>query len=185
MSDLITCQPEHRERVGAKLLELAGTAALGEAVESPNGITLELRAAATLEFLKAAKTDPELQFEYFIDITAVDYSDYSETKPERFAVIYTVLSPLTGLRLELTAYLAESHPQTPSLVGLFPGAGWCEREVFDMYGIRFSGHPDLKRILMPDDFEGYPLRKDYPLKGRGERASFPVYEASEGHNRNI
>ncbi len=184
-SDLITLQPEHRERVGAKLQELAGSAALSDAVESPNGITLEIRAAATFDFLKAAKEDPELQFEYFIDITAIDYSDYSEAKPERFAVVYTVLSPITGLRLELTAYLAESHPQTQSLVPLFAGAGWCEREVFDMYGIRFAGHPDLKRILMPDDFDGYPLRKDYPLKGRGERASFPVYEASEGHGRNI
>ena len=76
-------------------------------------------------------------------------------------------------RLVVKAGVDDPDPTLPSAVPLWPGADWMEREVFDMFGIRFSGHPDLRRILMPEEFTAYPLRKDYPLRGRGERHNFP------------
>lgn len=182
---MIVHKSENHAAARARLLELAGSALLTDPVDDRNGLRLELRAAAVFDFLRTIRQDPALRFEYFIDVTAVDYSTYSEPTPERFGLNYTLLSPSNGVRLQVGTYLPESHPQISSVAPIFAGADWCEREVFDMYGIRFAGHPDLKRILMPEDFDGYPLRKDYPLKGRGERASFPVYEATRGHNRNV
>lgn len=182
---MIVHKSENHAPVRAKLVAHAASALLSNPVDDRNGMRMEIRAAAIFEFLRTIKEDSALRFEFFIDVTAVDYSTYSEPKPERFAVHYTVMSPFAGVRLQIGTYLPESHPQILSIAPIFTGANWCEREVYDMYGIRFAGHPDLKRILMPDDYEGYPLRKDYPLKGRGERASFPVYEATLGHNRNL
>ena len=79
----------------------------------------------------------------------------------------------TSETLVVKAGVDDPDPALPSAVPLWPGADWMEREVFDMFGIRFNGHPDLRRILMPEEFTAYPLRKDYPLRGRGERHNFP------------
>jgi NADH-quinone oxidoreductase subunit C len=182
---MIVHKRENHGQVRAKILSFARDDLLSEPRDDENGLCLEIRATGAFELLRALKLDPATRFAYFIDLTAVDYSTYSEPKPERFAVVYTVLSPSLGVRLQITTYVPDSHPQIRSVASIYAGADWCEREVFDLYGIRFAGHPDLKRILMPDDFDGHPLRKDYPLRGRGERASFPVYEASEGHDRNF
>lgn len=145
-------------------------------------ITFIVRREGIAAFLKALRDDSTLAFTFFIDVTGADYSKYSEGAPERFGVIYTLVSPKLGQRIHIQTYLPESDPRVDSASNLFTGANWGEREVFDMYGIVFKGHPDLKRILMPDEYEGHPLRKDYPLKGRGERASFPVYTATRGHS---
>jgi NADH-quinone oxidoreductase subunit C len=75
--------------------------------------------------------------------------------------------------------VSEAAPEIDTVAALWGNANWLEREVWDLYGIRFRGHPDLRRILMPDDYAGHPLRKDYPLKGRGERSNFPKYVAGE------
>ncbi len=83
----------------------------------------------------------------------------------------------TTERLVVKVGVDDPDPLLPSAVPLWPGADWMEREVFDMFGIRFQGHPDLRRILMPDEFTAYPLRKDYPLRGRGERHNFPRLHA--------
>lgn len=134
------------------------------------------------DVIRSIKEDSALGFKYFIDVTGADYSKYSEPRPERFAVIYSLLSPSLGVRLQISVYLPESDPSIASISSLFTGANWGEREVYDMYGFDFRGHPSLKRLLTPEGFEGHALRKDYPLKGRGERSSFPVYEAVTGHS---
>jgi NADH-quinone oxidoreductase subunit C len=87
---------------------------------------------------------------------------------------------MTNERITLRAFVNEPDPWVPSAVALWEGANWMEREVWDMFGIRFEGHPDLRRILMPEEFTAFPLRKDYPLQGRGERHNFPVLHRAEG-----
>lgn len=131
--------------------------------------------------LRFLRDDAELEFSMFIDLTCVDYLRYPVEQPGRFAVVYTLLSPSLGIRIQVKAFVPGEDPRLPSVTDLYAGAEWTEREVWDMYGVEFMGHPDLRRILMPDDYEGHPLRKDYPLKGRGERGNFPVYHATPGH----
>lgn len=135
-------------------------------------------ARGLLQFLR---DDAELAFALFVDLTCVDYLRYPEEQPGRFAVVYTLLSPALGIKVQVKAFVPGEDPRLPSVADLYAGADWTEREVWDMYGVEFMGHPDLRRILMPDDYEGHPLRKDYPLKGRGERGNFPVYHATPGH----
>jgi NADH-quinone oxidoreductase subunit C len=117
-------------------------------------------------------------FDMLVDLTAVDYLHYPDAV-DRFGVVYALLNVETGERLYVKTMLNEPSLVLPSVFSLWKGADWMEREVFDMYGIRFEGHPDLRRILMPDEFAAYPLRKDYPLRGRGERHNFPVITRSE------
>jgi NADH-quinone oxidoreductase subunit C len=102
---------------------------------------------------------------------------------ERFAVVTTLLSPSLGVKIQIKALVADSEPRIDSITDLYAGANWTEREVFDLYGIEFVGHPNLQRILMPEDYDGHPLRKDYPLRGRGERGNFPVYHAIAGEEK--
>ncbi len=101
-------------------------------------------------------------FNHLQDLCGVDY--YPE-KP-RFEVVYNLYSIWRGLHIRIRAKVDEKEQEIESITELWQGADWHERECFDMFGIRFTGHPDLRRILMPEDWEGYPLRKDYPLKGK-------------------
>jgi NADH-quinone oxidoreductase subunit C len=117
-------------------------------------------------------------FDMLVDLTAVDYLYYPDAV-DRFGVIYALLNTRSGERLYVKTMLNEPNLMLPSVFPLWKGADWMEREVFDMYGIRFEGHPNLRRILMPDEFATYPLRKDYPLRGRGERHNFPVITRAE------
>ena len=112
-------------------------------------------------------------FDMLIDVTAVDYLEYPDAT-DRFGVIHALLNTTNGERLFVKTFLNEPDLTVPSAFPLWKGADWMEREVYDMYGIVFDGHPDLRRILMPEGFVGYPLRKDYPLRGYGERHNFPV-----------
>ena len=113
-------------------------------------------------------------FDLLVDVTCVDYLHYREDRPDRFGRVYLLASTVTNDRLTVRVFLGEANPRIASVVPLWEGANWMEREVFDMFGIVFEGHPDLRRILMPENFTAYPLRKDYPLQGRGERHNFPV-----------
>lgn len=110
-------------------------------------------------------------FDMLVDVTCVDYLYYRGAK-DRFGLVYILLNTATGARLIVRYFVNEPDLQVPSAVPLWQGANWLEREVYDMYGIEFTGHPDLRRILMPAEFEAFPLRKDYPLRGRGERHNF-------------
>ena len=109
------------------------------------------------------KRSPEFKFRQLIDIVGVDYPQ----KDKRFEVIYLFLSHERNFRVSLKIKINEKEI-VPTLTGIFPSANWQEREVFDMYGVRFANHPDLRRILTDYEFEGYPLRKDFPLTGYKE-----------------
>jgi NADH-quinone oxidoreductase subunit C len=116
-----------------------------------------------------------------LEVGGVDYLDYpgrASDKP-RFEVHYVLLNPDSHERIILKVGVNDPDPTIPSAVPLWTGADWMEREVFDMYGIKFEGHPDLRRILMPEEFAAFPLRKDYPLRGRGERHNFPRLTRNE------
>jgi NADH-quinone oxidoreductase subunit C len=112
-------------------------------------------------------------FNMLSELGGTDYLGYPGRTRARFEVHYVLRNLDTGERVVVKAGVDDPDPTLPSAYALWPGADWMEREVFDMYGIRFSGHPDLRRILMPEEFAAYPLRKDYPLRGRGERHNFP------------
>ena len=102
-------------------------------------------------------------FDFCSDVTASDWPQ----RPQRFDVIYCLYSIRDKHRIRLKVRAAEQEP-VPSVTGIWPAANWLEREVYDMFGVRFTGHPDLRRILMPEDWQGHPQRKDYPLEGPGE-----------------
>ena len=116
-----------------------------------------------MEVLKFLKLDNRFKFKQLIDITAVDYPD----KKNRFRMIYLLLSHEFNKRIIVDFPLNENE-KVFSITGIFPSANWMEREVFDMYGIDFQDHPDLRRILTDYEFEGYPLRKDFPITGHKE-----------------
>lgn len=116
--------------------------------------------AALIEFLK---TDPNCKFSTMLDITAVDYPE----RPQRFDVVYHLLSMYQNHRIRLKVAVREDE-MVPSTTAVHPSANWFEREVFDMFGILFSGHPDLRRILTDYGFRGHPLRKDFPTTGYTE-----------------
>ena len=118
-------------------------------------------------------------FDMLAELTAVDYLRYPNAR-DRYGVVYCLLDTRSGTRLVVKTFVNDPDPALPSACRLWKGADWLEREVYDMYGIRFDGHPDLRRILMPEEFTAYPLRKDYPLRGKGERHNLPVLTRAEG-----
>jgi len=123
--------------------------------------------AAIREVLGSCRDEPELAFEVLMDLTAVDYLTFpgAEGRP-RFEVVYHLYSLTHRHRLRLKVPVEADDPVVDSAVPLWPIATWFEREVWDMFGIRFAGHPDLRRLLMYEEFEGHPLRKDYPITRR-------------------
>ena len=125
--------------------------------------TLIVPASKLLEAGRFLCSTPELAFDFCSDVTASDWP----TRPQRFDVIYCLYSTRHRTRLRLKVRAAETDP-VPSVTGIWPTANWLEREVYDLFGVNFTGHPDRRRILMPDDWQGFPQRKDYPLEGPGE-----------------
>jgi NADH-quinone oxidoreductase subunit C len=132
-----------------------------EVGEFRNELTIVVKKEKIVDVCKFLKDDPELSFDYLVDICGVDY--YREK--DRFAVVYNLWSLKNKFRLRLKVFVDESDLVVPSVTGVWSAANWHERETFDMFGIKFSGHPDLRRIYMPEDFEYFPLRKDFPLQG--------------------
>ena len=145
----------------------AAKAALGDAVlavkEHVGEITLTVKREEIANVLKILRDTPALEYQQLMEIAGVDYPD----RAERFEVVYHLLSLTMNRRIRVKVSTEEAAP-VPSVTGLWPVAGWLEREVFDMYGVGFSGNPDLRRILTDYGFEGYPQRKDFPLTGHVE-----------------
>ena len=119
-------------------------------------------------FLRA---DDACRYAQLCDLTCVDYLHFPDAR-DRYGVVYSLLSLADNRRVWLKVFVNDPAPTVPSVTGVWRGAEWLEREVFDLFGVAFTGHPDLRRIVTWDAFEGHPLRKDYPLRGRGERDRF-------------
>lgn len=118
-------------------------------------------------------------FDMLVDVTCVDYLHYRGAK-DRFGLVYLLANLEKNQRLTVRTFVNDPDPTAPTVVDLWEGANWLEREVYDLFGIQFDGHPDLRRIVMPESSTAYPLRKDYPLQGRGERHNLPVLTRTEG-----
>ena len=159
------------------------TAALAESVKAALGdkvvsvaqafgeVTLVVKTADLLEVMTALRDRPALRFEQLMDLCGVDYRDYGDGVHEgpRFAVVYHLLSLTHNWRLRVRVFAPdEEFPVVDSVLGVWPSANWFEREAFDLYGIVFTGHPDLRRILTDYGFIGHPFRKDFPLSGNVE-----------------
>jgi NADH-quinone oxidoreductase subunit C len=139
-------------------------------------LSADQSAAALFDLLKCLKDD--CGFDFLTDIAGIDYLNYPDAT-DRYGIVYALTNLSTGERVFVKAHANDPDPELPSVVSLWKGADWMEREVYDMFGVRFRGHPDLRRILMPAEFTSYPLRKDYPLRGLGERHNFPTITRAE------
>ena len=181
----------------AALSTLLQTAAPGATVEPVGSIdmpTIAVGREHLLDVFAVLRDHPSLQFAFLVDVTAVDVLPASP----RYEMVYHLacLGPhyltagasqaATPSRLRVKVRLSGDDARVPSVVSLYPTAGWPEREVFDLFGIAFDGHPDLRRILMPDDWQGHPLRKDYPVQIRKDAAAWsPLQMTPEEFARNV
>jgi NADH-quinone oxidoreductase subunit C len=157
----VTDMPETEQNPIVQKLRAWDESAVAESSEFRGELTMVLapdRLERVAEYLRA---EPGLQFEFLSDISAVDRFP---SEP-RFEVNYHLLSIALRQTVRLRVWVSGKDPVVASLVPAWPTANWHEREIFDLFGIRFAGHPELHRILMPDDWEGHPLRKDYPVEG--------------------
>lgn len=136
---------------------------ISEALDYRGDLTVVIKPTAVRRVLKELKN--VFGFEMLMDIFAMDYLKYEPTPPERFAVIYNLYSLSKKRRVRLKVFLREENPVVDSVHDIYSAANWFEREAWDLFGIQFSGHPHLTRILCHQDFEGHPLRKDYPSDG--------------------
>ena len=175
-----------------ELLRQAVPDAAVQALDSIDMPSISVDREHLLDVCGVLRDHPSLQFALLAEVTAVD------RLPEepRYEVVYhfaclgphyvTAAAPATASRLRVKVGLPGEDPRAPSVSGLYPAAGWPERELFDLFGIRFDGHPDLRRILMPDDWVGHPLRKDYPVQIRKDTAAWsPLQLTAEEFARNI
>lgn len=158
------------EQLGAAL-ERALAAKLSSCTAALGEMTLVVKAADWIETARVLRDDPDLRFEQLMDLCGVDYSTYGEGAWEgpRFAVVAHLLSVTHNWRVRVRTFAPEDgFPVVDSLTAVWPGANWFEREAFDLFGIMFSGHADLRRILTDYGFVGHPFRKDFPLSGHVE-----------------
>jgi len=126
-------------------------------------LSYQIKPEALVEICQAFLDDPELDVKYLADITVVDWLDHDQAAQGRFEVVYNLCSLSNKYRFFLKVRLDGENPTVATLCDLWLGANWMEREAFDLFGITFEGHPDLTKILTPDDLDGHPLRKDFPL----------------------
>ena len=147
------------DALGQTIVGALPGAALGHVVAF-NQLAVAVKAEKIVDVVRYLRDDPGCRFINITDITAVDYPG----REKRFEVIYHFLSPTLNARIRLKVR-ADETTQVPSLIEVFPGADWFEREAYDLYGVIFTGHPDMRRLLTDYGFEGHPLRKDFPRTG--------------------
>lgn len=138
--------------------------AIVSAANIKGDVYIQIKKEDLLEFAQFLKTDPRLEFDMLSDLFGADYPK----RPERIEVIYNFYSIKNNFRVFIKVNSKADETEYPSLTSLYNSANWFEREVYDMFGLKFKNHPDLKRILNPDDWDGHPLLKDYPLRKRPE-----------------
>ncbi len=164
---------ERNQAVVAHARELFGDAVTA-AYEHVGELTLEIQRADVVRVCRTLRDDPDFAYVQVIDVCGVDYLDYGRESAQaarvgpRFAVVYHLLSVTHNHRLRLRAFLDAELPIVASVVDVWNGANWFEREAFDLFGIVFDGHPDLRRLLTDYGFVGHPFRKDFPLIGQVE-----------------
>ena len=148
--------------------------AIEKVVVDRGELTLFIKAARLVDVAKILRD--QLRFEMCVGVNGIHFPE--ETSRELHAV-YSLLSITRNQRIRLEVCVSVKDPHIPSVVDVWAGTNWHERETYDMFGIVFEGHPNFKRLLLPDAFESFPLRKDYPVKGRGERHNFPIITRAE------
>ncbi|HTZ17899.1 MAG TPA: NADH-quinone oxidoreductase subunit C [Dissulfurispiraceae bacterium] len=152
-------------------------------VQFRDQVTVLVKKKRIVEILSFLHDSPDLFFDYLIDLSGVDYLDRKE---HRFEVAYNLLSVKHNHHIRINAVVPEDDCNIDSVTGIWAGADWHERECYDLFGIKFTGHHDLRRVLMPEDWEGHPLRKDYPLKsdlGEKEWKGYTDVVAAAERNR--
>lgn len=163
MAESIEQSQTHSSRYADVLLirnQFANT--VEEIIEAIGEVTLVAKREGLVELMTFLRDEPSLKFNYLSDIGGVDLGEFASP---RFAVAYQLYSLEHNHRLRVKVFLEEDDATLPTMWNLWKASNWLEREIFDMFGVNFDGHPDLRRILMPADYEGYPLRKDFPIKG--------------------
>lgn len=169
-----TVEPERQQQLRSRLQErLKDQLTEIPPLKGEYGLAFGAPRKGALELFTTLRDDPQLAFNMLMDITAVDWLDRREP---RFDVVYQLVSLTYQHRLCIKIQLPEEAPETDSVVSLWAAANFLEREVWDMFGIKFAGHPDLRRILLYEEFVGFPLRKDYPLRGKQPRMALRIPE---------
>jgi NADH-quinone oxidoreductase subunit C len=153
--------PEQSQSPVEQKLRAWDPQAISQTIEFRGELTLVVPAGRLRRTMGYLQTEPGLEFNFLSDISVVDRLP---AEP-RFELNYHLVSLPNRQRLRLRVWLSGADPTVDSMTPVYPTADWHEREIFDLFGVRFEGHPDLRRILLPDDWEGYPLRKDYPVEG--------------------
>ena len=156
------------DRLAARLRETFGTS-IEDTTEFRGDLTVTVTKDRIVDVCRFLRDDPGLAFVMVIDVLGVD-----RYRPEgRFEVVYILSSNTHRHTVRLKVKVDEEAPVVPTVTGVWPGAEWHEREVYDMFGITFAGHPDLRRLYMPEDYEHFPLRKDFPLMGIPDSLPLP------------
>lgn len=154
-------------------IDFAPTPFIAGRADAGEDVFVRVPAERLIEVMQFLRNDPRTRFNMLAELNGIDYLNFPKAR-DRFAVTYGLLSIPHNQRIWVKCFVNDPEPAVPSVCSIWRGAEWLEREVYDMFGVRFTGHPDLRRILTWEGFGSNPLRKDYPLRGRGERENYPV-----------
>ena len=149
----------------AKMIEEKFSGQVLGTVSHAGQVGVSVKKDMIIDICRFLHDEPSLKMDHLADLTAVDFSRYPGDTGLRFEVVYNMISTVHRHRIRIKVRVPEDDPRIDTVTSVWQTANWHERETYDLMGIKFDGHPDLRRILMPEDWEGHPLRKEYPLKG--------------------